>query len=389
MKPRLLDLLVCPIDKTCLELVSWEALSVELSAEQINRIERLGLDPELFSTEVVTGLLLNRTKRIFYPIHQGIPRMLVFPTGVARHFTEEHAERLTRELPGFTLAQDHPMPGEETVLRTFSTEWVNYDWDEGSYWNLSPNVMYKSMNFMLDLGRRPVRDKLVLEVGIGIGGIADYMAGAEQCELVGIDLSYAVDPAYKHFGRNIFLHMVQASAFAPPFKENVFDLVYSWGVLHHTFSTKAAFDRICKLPKIGGRLYIWVYSAYDEQRTLNRRLLMLMEKVIRPFCWHLPAKLQTIVLLPIIPLYLIHQNFYITRRGSGYVRYGWREALHAARDRFTPRYVHRHTEDQVCAWFKEAGYDNLRCASEYARPEFVPISFVTASAVDGVRRLPI
>jgi len=388
MRLRLLDLLVCPIDKTRLELVQWETSNADLSAGELSRIRRLGLDPDLFSKEIITGVLLNRSKKIFYPVHQGIPRMLVFPTAVAKHFVQKHAERIARELPGFTLAQNHPMPGEQTVLRTFSTEWVNYDWEDGSYWNLTPAVMYKSINFMLDLGRLPVKNKLVLEVGTGIGGIANYMAETEECELVGIDLSHAVDPAYKHFGRNIFLHLVQASAFAPPFKDNVFDLVYSWGVLHHTFSTKAAFDRVCKLPKLGGRLYIWVYSPYDEQRTLKRRVLMFMEKVIRPICWRLPANLQTMVLLPIIPLYLIHQNFYITRGGSGYVRYGWREALHAARDRFTPRYVHRHTQDQVCTWFKQAGYDKLRCASKQPHPEYVPISFIAATAVEGVRSLP-
>jgi hypothetical protein len=61
------------------------------------------------------------------------------------------------------------MPGEETVLRSFSREWVDYDWNRQSYWSVEPDAMYKTMNFLLDLDRRPVQDKLVLEVGIGIG----------------------------------------------------------------------------------------------------------------------------------------------------------------------------------------------------------------------------
>jgi SAM-dependent methyltransferase len=223
-----------------------------------------------------------------------------------------------------------------------------------------------------------------LEVGIGVGGIADHVARKEECELVGIDLSYAADSAYKHFGGRAFLHIVQASAFAPPFPENVFDLVYSQGVLHHTFSTKTAFEHICKLPKVGGRLYVWVYSEKDEQRTMIRRIIMLMETLIRPLCWRLPESLQTVTLLPIIPLYLIHQNLQ-ARCKAGYVRFGWREAMHAARDRFTPRYVHRHTEEEICDWFRQAGYAELQCASKRDRPNFVPIPFVSATAVDGVR----
>ena len=385
MKPRLLELLVCPIEKTRLELIEWESSPVTLSRKDIGRIERLGLNPVVFSKEITSGLLVNRTRKIFYPIHNGVPRMLVFPTGVARHFLQTHAKRIRQELPGYTLPEDMPMPGEEAVLRSFSNEWVNYDWDERTYWNLSSDVMYKTMRFLLDLAHRPVRDKLVLEVGIGIGGIANYMALKEECELVGMDLSYAVHPAYKYFGRNPFLHIIQGSAFKPSFRGDIFDLVYSHGVLHHTFSTKSAFDNICKLPRHGGRLYVWVYSHYDEERTLERRILMKMERIIRPVVWRLPNPLQTIALLPIIPLYLIHQNLLDDRGQPGMVKYKVREALHAARDRFTPRYVHRHTDAEVRSWFSEAGYTELQCVSQRERPKFVPIAYATATGVDGVR----
>lgn len=386
MKLRALDFLVCPIDRKQLELVEWEASPSNLSTEEIGRVERLGLDPTLFSKEIVTGVLLNRTRKIFYPIYKGVPRLLTFSTGVADSFSKRYAERIGRELPDFIMPHEEATPGEETVLRTFSSEWVNYDWDERSYWNLSACEIYDCMHFLLDLSRRPVKDKLVLEVGIGIGGIADYMARKEDCELVGIDLGYAVDPAYTHFGKNVFLHIVQASVFAPPFRESTFDLAYSQGVIHHTFSTKTAFDRLCKLPKPGGRLYIWVYNPASEQRTLIRRLIMLLERVIRPWCWRLPERFQTVALLPIIPLYLIHQNLYARRHGTSYIKYGWREALHAARDRFTPRFAHRHTEAEVCGWFRDAGYVQLQCASKRECQDFPGISILAnETAVDGVR----
>ena len=386
MKLRVLDLLVCPIDKTPLELVEWESIPVKLSKDKSARIERQGLDPAKFSKEIKTGVLVNRARKTFYPIHAGIPRMLVFPTDVVRKFSQQHARRIAQELLGFSTPQESGVPGEQTVLRTFSSEWVNHGWDEQSYWGVSPAALHKCMGYLLDLPSRPVKDKLVLEVGIGIGGIADYIACEQECELVGVDLSYAVDPAYMHFGTNVFLHIVQASAFRLPFRENTFDLVYSQGVLHHTFSTKTAFDMICKVPKHGGRLYVWLYSPYTDQLKLHRRLIPLMERVIRPLCWRLPETLQTLVLMPIILLYLVYQNLYKKRIGSNYVAFGWRGALHSARDRFTPRYAHRHTEEEVSNWFRQAGYTDIQCASKRSFPDIDWVkSAISATIVDGVR----
>lgn len=195
MKLRLVDLLVCPIDRTPLHLVEWELSQQQLNNNETKRAERLGIDPLSLSTEVSTGLLLNPARKIFYPIYQGIPRLTVFPTGVVETFMQLYDDRIRGELPGFRPADGNPMPGEEDVLRTFSSEWLGYGWDERAYWNLTPDEMYKCMHFLLDLDQQPVREKLVLEVGIGIGGIADFMARNEGCELIGIDLSYTVDAA--------------------------------------------------------------------------------------------------------------------------------------------------------------------------------------------------
>jgi hypothetical protein len=346
----------------------------------------MGLNPTAFATEITTGLLINRSRKIFYPIQNGIPRLLVFPTSLTREFVRSHEERLAREMPGFALPSQVPPPGEEDVLRSFSKEWVSYEWSPKAYWNLSADDMHRTMKFLLDLDRKPMKGGLIAEIGIGIGSTADYVSRTEESELVGVDLGYAVDAAMHNFGRNPLLHIVQASAFSPPFREKTFDLVYSHGVIMATYSTKTAFDQLARLPKVRGRLYIWVYSFQDEERSLERRILMMMERIVRPVIWRLPETLQTIALLPLLPLYIIRQNFLEKGRGASYAHYGWREAIHAARDRFTPRYAHRHTEDEVCAWFHEAGYGELECASKRERPDFVPLAFVAAAAVNGVRQ---
>jgi uncharacterized protein YbaR (Trm112 family)/SAM-dependent methyltransferase len=385
MKQRLLDILICPLDKSPLELRSWEVSEKPLEAQEIARAEQLGIEPSALAKKVVTGVLVNRAAKRLYPIHGGVPRMLTFSTGVSKEFQERHSSRVRSEFPGYEFPDEPSMPGEKDVLRSFSTEWVSYDWDAQSYWNLTPEAWFRCMRFVLQLDRFPVDGKRVLEVGIGIGGVADYMARQEQCEVTGVDLGYAVDAAYKHFGTNPFLHIVQASAFALPFADRTLDFVYSFGVIHHTFSTKTAFDSIARLPKDHGRLYVWVYSPFDERRSVKRRALMAMEGVLRPIIWRLPDKLQNVALAPLVPLYMAHQWMRAVRHPEGAVRYGVREAMHAARDRFTPRYIHRHTEEEVRGWFRSAGYDKLSCGSDLDRPTFVPKAFTTSTGVSGVR----
>jgi hypothetical protein len=124
----------------------------------------------------------------------------------------------------------------------------------------------------------------------------------------------------------------------------------------------------------------------NETRTTVRRGLMMLERAVRPLIWRLPEKAQSVALAPLVPLYMGYQWWRRTKQGNAYVRYGLREALHAARDRFTPRYIHRHSDEEVCAWFREAGYDHLRCDSQRERPDFVPVAFTANTGVSGVRR---
>jgi SAM-dependent methyltransferase len=45
----------------------------------------------------------------------------------------------------------------------------------------------------------------------------------------------------------------------PPFKHEVFDVIYSSGVLHHNPDTREALRAIAKSLAPAGRIYIWVY----------------------------------------------------------------------------------------------------------------------------------
>jgi len=240
MQPRLLQWLVCPLCHHALTLVDAVSERRSLAEADYHVLEATAPieDPNDVEIEIISGALTCDACRIYYPIYNGIPRMLTYTTRVAQLHAQENHAWLTTRLEGFVLPQQIPPPGEQDVLRNFSTEWTGYKWTGASYWSFTPDTVLRCTRYELGLSRHDLQHRLVLEVGIGIGGTADALSRAESCELVGIDLGYAVDQARHYFGQNPRLHLVQASVFALPFRPGSFDVVYSHGVLHHTHSTR-------------------------------------------------------------------------------------------------------------------------------------------------------
>lgn len=310
MRERLLNFLVCPITRSPLRLVIWDEKPNKVSEYHKAKLEAMSLSVKLFEKEIINGALINDPDKIYYPVYKGIPRMLTYSCGVFEDFNREFHHKIKMELEGYSLPDLQAPVGEKSVIKSFSKEWLDYDWDPEKYWRINSEEMYKTIRFMLDLENKSVENKYVLEVGIGIGGIANSVCENNGCELVGIDLSYAVDGAYKNFGSNILFHIVQASAFNLPFKEKNFDYVYSHGVLHHSSDPKICFQNVSKLVKPSGYLYVWLYSDTSENRNLLRRVLMILEKVLRPVIWPLPQTIQNLALFPLSLLYLVHQNFF-------------------------------------------------------------------------------
>lgn len=68
--------------------------------------------------------------------------------------------------------------------------------------------------------------------------------------------------------------ITQGSVLDQPFLDSlgVFDIVYSWGVLHHTGAMYEALERVVPLVKSGGMLFI---SIYNDQGSASKRWLWI------------------------------------------------------------------------------------------------------------------
>jgi SAM-dependent methyltransferase len=103
--------------------------------------------------------------------------------------------------------------------------------------------------------------KEVLEVGVGMGADHVEWARSSPSRLVGIDSSSrAVDLTRQRLTlAGLRSELLLADAESLPFPEATFDLVYSWGVLHHTPDTEEAFRQVHRVLRSGGEARIMIY----------------------------------------------------------------------------------------------------------------------------------
>lgn len=107
----------------------------------------------------------------------------------------------------------------------------------------------------------------MLEVGVGAG--SDFLQWVRAGTAAhGIDLTREgvenVRQRLAVYGLRA-ADLRQADAEAIPHPDNTFDLVYSWGVIHHSPDTEKAFAEIVRVTKPGGTIKVMVYNRRSLQ----------------------------------------------------------------------------------------------------------------------------
>ena len=105
----------------------------------------------------------------------------------------------------------------------------------------------------------------VLEVGVGMG--ADHLEWARHAprSLAGVDLTArAVDLTQRRLATHGFSsELRRADAESLPFPSSSYDIVYSWGVLHHSPDTPAAIAEVHRVLRDGGTARVMIYNRWS------------------------------------------------------------------------------------------------------------------------------
>lgn len=145
--------------------------------------------------------------------------------------------------------------GEQLYLPGTARE--DYLSEEASRYRLEPYIAEFA-------GFDSVEGKKVLEIGVGLG--ADHKRFAEAgAELYGIDLT---ERAVEHTKKRLSLFGLDSQvsvgdAEKLPFQDGEFDVVYSWGVLHHSPDTPRAISEVLRVLRPDGSARIMIYHKWS------------------------------------------------------------------------------------------------------------------------------
>lgn len=213
--------------------------------------------------EIMEGQLVCSGCEAAFPVRGGVPRMV------------------SRDLA----------PAKVATAEAFGYEWTHYS-------RLTEADEAEFLDWIKPLTPQSFAGRVVLDGGCGKGRHVSLAARFQAREVIGIDLSDAVDAAFQNTRHLPNVHIVQGDIFKLPFAAP-FDLAYSIGVLHHLPDPRAGFLSLAKHVRAGGRIAFWVYGKEGNG---------WLEKFVNPIRIHVTSVVpkpvtQALSFLLALPLY--------------------------------------------------------------------------------------
>jgi SAM-dependent methyltransferase len=208
-----------------------------------------------------------------YPIIKTIPRMLknayaLFPSFVALYGDRAEVGSSAAAQTSGTAAK----PSAVTMTqRSFGYQWTTFS-------EMACDFQENFWNYLHPATPEFFRGRLGLDAGCGFGRHL-YHAASCGAEIVGMDLSQAIESSYQNTRQFPNVHLVQGDIYAPPFASGTFDFVYSVGVLHHLPDPERGVRTLVPLVRPDGSMFVWLYSK--KRRFLNLGLECLRSVTTR------------------------------------------------------------------------------------------------------------
>jgi 2-polyprenyl-3-methyl-5-hydroxy-6-metoxy-1,4-benzoquinol methylase len=338
MKKRLLNYMCCPDCKGDFKLIN--------QADKNDEVD-----------EITEGSLFCPHCKNKYPIIEGVP--VILDKKKLKDFakTKKNWENWWKKVRG------------QSDIELYDKLWVQAEKSLGA------EPLYKREHFS---------GKTVLDAGCGTGRyIASDFSKYDCKEIIAVDIGAQVFEAKRHNNAKN-THFVQADLTNLPFKKEVFDVITSHGVLHHTPNPKQAFLGLSKHLKVGGMMAIYVYHKEWDYFKAHKKSLFLDAAYANGVLVWLAIR-KTVSRMPHFVIkafaYLMAVKSTIAnalekRRFTrligkavrflppfAYIGVNFHERLVRNYDHYSATFNYFQSIDEVADWFREAGFNNLEITS--------------------------
>jgi SAM-dependent methyltransferase/uncharacterized protein YbaR (Trm112 family) len=246
----------------------------------------------------------------------------------------------------------------ESIQTTYDAMWARFQPGD-TEWSIELEDRVADFLAEVRLTVDELAGRLVLDAGCGPGTLTRAI-NRYGCESVGLDVSESVAAAFERYATDASsrAHFVQGDLVNHPFRDDLFDVIYSGGVLHLNPDPAEAFHGLCRPLKPGGTMYIWVYGKTPGRYHAIRQS-------IRSFVSRMPQRVRYGFVLLWLPQAMLRQYVRsLLGKNEAGDRLKWRERFVHLLDHYTPQYRWELSQEEVQGWFDDAGFGGVEFSSD-------------------------
>ncbi len=268
------------------------------------------LEKEVVHGEVIHGVLQCDSCEKSFAVVSGVPRMIV-DLGDRIDLAESWGFQWAKQAEGRLETDTYYGETEEQEVGNFF-----------NYLGITPDDLY---------------GKTVLDAGCGCGRLTRALA-AYGAEVIGIDIASSIEGIYEYCQPRQNIHIIQADIVNLPFKNGVFDYVWSKLAICYAHNPERVFENLAGLVSPSGKMMVAVPDKTDLAFTVKLKNFLRIShriplKLLLYLSWCLAPALSLAKRIAGNPVTSLRSNAFFLFN-----------SLH-------PSFMTSHTSDEVVGWF--------------------------------------
>lgn len=141
----------------------------------------------------------------------------------------------------------------------------------------------------------------LLEIGCGSGSDLEIFSKLKNIKTINaIDLGENIEKLAEKYDQREDIDIKRGNALSLEFENDRFDVIYSFGVFHHTSDPVKCISEAYRVLKKNGTIFLYLYSCHEDY--LLKRIGVLLEGIIMKFFNYIPYSLQNLICIMLSPL---------------------------------------------------------------------------------------